>query len=308
MEEGPAVSAAFQSLLERSITAWHLVNYVGEDKFDAFSKHIDILRSLSSMEALIEGRQFWFFQLRESFMRQDRFMKWDPKRLEEYILLPIDYGFANNQDCFFVSHYWRTREHPDPQADDLRAFREDLQGMEWSYIWLDWTCMPQVPRSDVQQRYFNKMLRCIPMVVRDCAFAWRFPKFEPRAWILFEVAEYVLNHSDVTITNDIEPFVSHVLEMIKEGVSPVINKYEYQCTSKGDSKLVSGWLEILTILAKVVPNVGTRQEIFDWINRPYVGSYYNPELEIRIDKAKGVIISNGTTYEFTPVFLLTADV
>src|SRR5450432_2826696 len=114
MEEDPAVSAAFQSILERSITAWHLLNYVGEDKVHAFSKHIDILRSLSSMEALIESRQFWFFQLRESFMRQDRFMK-------------------------------------------------------WSYIWLDWTCMPQVPRSDVQQRYFNKMLWCIPMIVHDCA-------------------------------------------------------------------------------------------------------------------------------------------
>jgi len=105
-----------------------------------------------------------------------------------------------------------------------------------------------------------------------------------------------------------EPFVSHVLEMIKEGVSPVVDKHEYQCTSKGDSKLVIGWLEILAILAKVVPNVGTRQEILDWINRPYAGSYYNPELEIRIDKAKGAIISNGTMYEFTPVFLLTADV
>ena len=187
----------------------------------------------------------------------------DPNRLEDYILLPIDYGFANNQDYFFISHYWRTREHPDLQGDNLRAFREDLQGMEWSNIWLDWTCMPQVPRSDVQQRYFNKMLWCIPMIVRDCAFAWRFPKFEPRAWILFEVAEYVLNHSDVTITNDMEPFVSHALEMIKEGVSLVVDKYEYQCTSKGNSKLVIGWLEILAILAKVVPNVGTRQEILD---------------------------------------------
>jgi hypothetical protein len=53
-------------------------------------------------------------------------MKWDLDRLEEYILLPIDYGFANNQDCFFISHFWRTSEHPDPQADDMRFFREDL--------------------------------------------------------------------------------------------------------------------------------------------------------------------------------------
>lgn len=307
-EEGSAVSAAFQSLRERSIDAWDSLNYVGEDKADTFSKHTGILRSLNSIEALLGDRQFWFFQLRESFMRQDCFMKWDPDRLDEYILLPIHYGFANNYDCFFVSHYWRTREHPDPRGDDFHLFREDLEKMEWSYVWLDWTCMPQVPRSEVQQRYFKKMLRCIPMIVRDCAFEWRFPEFEPRAWILFEVAEYILNHSQFTVTDDIERFICHVFEMNKEGVRPVIDKYGYTCTNEGDSRLVVGWLEILVILTKVVPNVGTRQEIFDWVNRPYVGTYSNPELQIEIDKAKGVISAKGITYEFTPVFLLTADV
>jgi hypothetical protein len=123
--------------------------------------------------------------------------------------------------------------------------------------------MPQAPRSEVQQKYFDKMLQCIPMIIHDCAFEWRFPQFEPRAWILFEVAEYVLNHSEFTITDDMEPFVSHVIEMIKEGVSQVIDKYGYKCTNKGDSQLVIRWLEILVILIKVVPNVGTRQEIFD---------------------------------------------
>jgi hypothetical protein len=210
-KEGSAASAVFQSLLERSIAAWHSLNYVGEDKADAFSKHIGILRSLNSIEILLEDRQFWFFQLRESFMRQDCFVKWNPDRLDEYILLPIDYGIANNQGCFFVSHYWRTCEHPDPQAEDLRLFREDLEKMEWSYIWLDWTCMPQIPRTGSEQRYFNKMLRCIPMVVRDCAFEWRFPKFEPRAWTLFEAAQNVLNHSEFTVTNDIKCFISHVM-------------------------------------------------------------------------------------------------
>lgn len=307
-EGGSAAPAALRSLVERSITAWQSLHYVGEDKAAAFSQHIGILRSVSSIEELLEDRQFWFFQLRDSFIRQDAFMKWDSDRLDEYILLPIDYGFANNQDCFFVSHYWRTREHPDPQAEDLRFFREDLEKMEWSYIWLDWTCMPQLPRSEMELRYFKKMLQCIPMVVRDCAFEWRFPKFEPRAWILFEVAQNILNHSEFTSTADIEPFIFHVLEMFDKGVIPVIEKYAYKCTNEGDSRLVIGWLEIVVILAKVVPNVGTRQEIWDWVNRPYVGTYSNPELRLEIDKAKGLISSNGITYEFTPVFFLTGDV
>jgi len=298
-----AASAAFQSLVERSIIAWNSLNYVGVDQAVVVRKHIDMLRNLSSMETLLENRQFWFFQLKESFIQQKLLMKWDPVRLDEYILLPIHYGFVNNQDCFFVSHYWHAREHPDPEGHDMCLFLKDLAQMEWSYIWVDWTCMPQDPRSEVQRTYFKKMLQCIPILVRDSAFAWRFPTFEPRAWILFEVAEYVLNHAQPTFTNDLAPFISHVVEMVKDGVRPVVSKYGYVCTNGGDLPLVIGWLEVLIILVKVVPNIGTRQEILDWINRNYVGSYSKPALGIEIDKARGVISCNGTTYEFTPVFL-----
>ena len=140
------------------------------------------------------------------------------------------------------------------------------------------------------------------MLVRDCAFTWRFPPFEPRAWILFEVAEYLLNHTAPIITLDVQDFASHVKEMFKEGVRPVISKHGYVCTNGGDLPLVIGWLEVLVILRKCVPNAGTRQEIFDWINRSYVGVYFNPILGIEIDKTKGVVSCNGTTYLFTPVF------
>jgi hypothetical protein len=101
-------------------------------------------------------------------------------------------------------------------------------------------------------------------------------------------------------------FVSHVEEMFQEGVRPVVSKHGYiqVCTNGGDLPLVTviGWLEVLVILVKVVPNTGTRQEILDWINKSNVGSYSNPILGIEIDKARGVLSCNGTTYQFTPVF------
>jgi len=298
----------FRSLVERSINAWQSLNYVGTDKADTIIKHVDILKNVSSMDSLLETRQFWFFQLRESFMRQALFMKWDPSRLDEYILLPIDYGFANNRDCFFISHYWRTQHHPDPEAEDLCLNRQDIANLEWSYIWVDWTCMPQVPRSESQKRYFKRMLQFIPMIVRDCAFTWRFPRFEPRAWILFEVAEFIFNHTfRIPDTEDIRIFVSHLTEMVETGVKPVINKYGYKCTNESDSRLVIGWIEILVILSKIVPDVSQRQEIFDWINGPYVGSLSIPNLGTKIDKSKGLISCNKTIYEFTPVFSLTAN-
>lgn len=296
--------------MERSIAAWNSLNYVGvlTDKTITIDRHTQSLRRLNSMEALLENHlQFWFFQLRESFLQQKLMMKWDPTRLDDYILLPIDYGFANNEDCFFVSHYWHAREHPDPEGHDMRLFHEDLAQTEWSYIWVDWTCMPQAPRNKAQRAYFKKMLQCIPMLVRDCAFEWRFPAFEPRAWILFEVAEYILNHTTWTTTEDIAPFICHVDEMVDEGVHAVITKYKYACTNGADMPVVVGWLELLVILAKVVPEAGRRQEIFDYINRGYVGTLHETVSGLKIDKAKGEITCNEKTYTFTPVFLPTVD-
>jgi hypothetical protein len=113
-------------------------------------------------------------------MRQNLFMKWDPDCLDDYILLPIEYGFVNKRDCFFISHYWRTPKHPDPEGEDFRLIRGDLDDVEWAYVWMDWTCLPQFPQNEMQQRYLNRMLPCIPTIVRNCAFEWRFPKFEPR--------------------------------------------------------------------------------------------------------------------------------
>ena len=110
----------FRSLVERSITAWGSLNYVGvsqtdvtndgstlalnhvaTNKGDAINRYANILRSFDSLEALLQRAEFWFL-LAELFMNQSLFIKWDRGQLDEYILLPIDYAFANNEDCFFV--------------------------------------------------------------------------------------------------------------------------------------------------------------------------------------------------------------
>jgi hypothetical protein len=146
-----AASPMFQSLVQRSISAWNGINYVAEDKDEAIPKYTDMLRNIQSLQDLLETREFWFFQRRECFLKQKLLAKWDPAALDEYILLPIHYGFVNNKECFFVSHYWHTEEHPDPKGTDMHLFQMDLQGLEWSYIWVDWTCMPQSPRDSAQE-------------------------------------------------------------------------------------------------------------------------------------------------------------
>jgi hypothetical protein len=280
------------------------------DRDTSIKDHSAILRRMNTIDDVLDKRNFWFFQLRESFLRQERLAKWDFNRLDEYILLPINYGFVNNEDCYFVSHYWREPDNPDPDGVDLRLFIEDLADAKWSYIWVDWTCIPQGDngcRTDRENRYFKMMLQCIPMLIRDCAFEWRFPPFEPRAWILYEVAEYVLTHRQSIEMDDSKPFIDHVLDMVRLDVDSVLKKHKYKCTNDSDMYLVTGWLEILVIMAKVFPtDIGSRQVILDSLNRPYAGTYWNPLLDLEIDKARGVVRHKGSVYNFTPIFHITS--
>jgi hypothetical protein len=117
------------------------------------------------------------------------------------------------------------------------------------------------------------------------------------------VAEYAVNHKEHILTDDNETFIAHLREMAKQGVEAVVKKYGYRCTNKGDEKLVIGWIELLIILATVVPNVSQRQEIFDWINKGEIGKMTIENLGLHIDKAQGVITSNGRTFHFNPVYL-----
>ncbi|KAF9456600.1 hypothetical protein BDZ94DRAFT_1275255 [Collybia nuda] len=296
--------ALFQSLVDRSIEAWKSLNYVGRDQAEAITRWTRILRNIKSLEALLESSKlFWFFQLKESFVQQKLLGKWNSDSLDAYILLPLEHGFANNQDCFFISHYWNTPEHPDPQGHDMRLFLEDIGQTEWSYVWVDWTCMPQSPRTEAESYYFKNMLQFIPTLVRDCAFEWRFPSFAPRAWILFEIAEYVFTHSGgIAITEDITPFISHVIELVQEGVRPTLSKYGYTCTNNSDILYVIGWLEVLVILVKIFPDVGMRQQILDSLDTDNVGIFRLTPIGLGIDKRRGIITEqDGTEHRFTPI-------
>jgi hypothetical protein len=295
-------SASYQALVERSVTVWNSLNYVGESRTDNIRHFTEIIRDLHSLDALLQHGQFWFFQRKESFINQNLLMKWDHDNLDAYVLLPVEYGFLNNKDCFFISHFWRTREHPDPEGQDLRLFLDDLEESEWSYVWVDWTCLPQTPRNEQQQLYFTRMLRFVPALGRDCAFEWRYPSFEPRAWILFEVGVYVLCHKEFMAADDVKPFVSHVKEMFSEGVRAIVSKYDYVCTNSDDLTIIIGWLELLVILARIVPDVYARHMILDWFDKSEIGSFIWPDLGLKIDKLKGTIRCKGIKYEFTPVF------
>lgn len=241
-------------------------------------------------------------------MKQTRFMKFDLNRLEEYILLPMDDGFVNKKDCFYVSHLWRTREAPDPRGEDISLVRQDLSTQSWTYVWIDWTCLPQNASAPAEKEYSNRMLMRTPVLMRECGFEWRYPAFQPRLWILVEVAQYMLNiRSGYAMTDDIKPFVDDVLAMKAEGVHQVITRRGYNCSVSRDYRLLVGWLELLIIMTKLVQDIPLKKMILDAVEPPYVGSFEHMDTGIKVNKGAGVVSHGDVTYRFTPLYPVDAD-
>ena len=141
----------WRSLVQRSIQAWERISW-DRPRADRLMK--EILQDCRSLDDfLIKGTNpmFWFFQRREAFLLQEKTTQWSQDCLDDYVLLPACPGFVTRSECFFVSHFWRTREHPDPDSKYLCLYQEELQHQDWSYVWVDWSCMPQSPRSELEQ-------------------------------------------------------------------------------------------------------------------------------------------------------------
>jgi hypothetical protein len=242
----------------------------------------------------------WFFQRRSAFMSQKRFQKWSRNRLEDYILLPASSGYVTRRDCFFVSHFWRTQDHPDPDGEYLRLHQAELKSQTWSYIWLDWSCMPQNQRSSPEAVYFQRCLRTMSGIIRNCGFIYFYPPFEPRLWILYEITEFVLTCSGgLPITSDIEPFLSHINEMLRTGVQATLVKHNYRCSHDRDRQYLTSWLELLVLLNRLDCNIEGIRKIMDhitWLNVQHTQWYSGIEL----NRFEGTLVVDGVTHTFTP--------
>jgi hypothetical protein len=217
-----------------------------------------------------------------------------------YVLLPALPGFVMRRDCFFVSHFWRTQDHPDPDGEYLRLHQAELESQTWSYVWVDWTCMPQSPRSLPEQAYFHRCLQTMSGIIRNCGFTYFYPPFEPRLWILYEITEFVLTCSEVIgITPDIEPFREHIDEMLETGVQATLAKHGYRCSYDRDRRYLTSWLELVVLLRRLHFRVDTIRRIMDhmtWFN--VHGTQYYPGVEL--NRYQGTLVVDGEMHTFTP--------
>lgn len=299
-------SVAWESLVLRSIEASEVLGRkFAQGNHKLFKQFLQTSSCLDDfLFEAADSMMVWFFQRRDAFLSQETVTKWSRNVLDDYILLPAANGFVSREECFFVSHFWRTQEHPDPDGECLRLLQADLRLQHWSYIWLDWTCIPQSPRSQAEEAYFLRSLATMSGIIRNSGFIWFYPPFEARLWILYEIAEFTLTSSGfIPATPDIMEFMEHVQEMVQTGVRSVLNKYNYRCTYDRDKAFIISWLELLVLLRNLrigIVYIRRAMDHMTWFPRV-------EELYIRMDdglfhlsKFQGTINYKGERYTFTP--------
>jgi hypothetical protein len=302
----PTKASKWSSLINRSLEAWIALDRPPHNLAETSLQSFDDLEDFLDRVSTSMLPMFWFFQRREAFMSQKTMTKWDRDRLDDYILLPAFPGFVTRDECLFVSHFWHTHGDPDPGGKYLRLMQKDLEVQEWSYIWLDWTCLPQEPWSGHEAGYFRKALRTVPGIIRNCGFMWYYPGFEPRLWILYEVAEYVLTcegSDQHMITEDIKEFMNHVKEMLEIGVGATLAKYKYKYRFERDRKLITPWMELLVLLHRLhidLDDIRRIQDGITWFRNCDNMIYATSQGTVIVNKFCGVLTLRGEQYNFTP--------
>ena len=298
-------SFAWKSLVSRSIEASETLAK-GKQAIDMMN-HVRWLLEYSCLDDFLAEApkmlMFWFFLRRDAFLSQKTMMKWDRNALDDYVLLPGSNGFVSRSECFFVSHYWRTSRHPDPDGEYLRRFQAELQSQSWSYVWVDWMCMPQEPRSHAEELYFMRSLETVSAIIRNCGFIWYYPPYEARLWILYEVAEYVLTSSvDLPPTADIREFKNHVHEIVQTSVRSVLDKYSYRSRHERDRVFLTSWLEILVLLKKLHIDIIDMRRLMDHLTwSPSTKRIFHNQIGLlELNKFEGTLIYHGQCYTFTP--------
>ncbi|KAM7185292.1 hypothetical protein V8F33_012470 [Rhypophila sp. PSN 637] len=249
----------WNSLITRSMGAWDPLGRtegnLEKSSLESWSNLDDFL-----LETSRPGPMFWFFQTREAFLTQKTMTKWSRDNLDSYILLP-----ATNS------------------------------GYQWLYIWIDWTCAPQEPRTETEP------------LIRNAGFVWHYPPFEARLWILFEVAEFHLtsdpDYDPLEAFEHMEEFAAHVKEMVKFGVQRTLEKYKYRCSYPRDKEFITSWLELLVLLVNLEFDIYLLRQFMDiltWFTGTQKMVWVTTRGIVELQKFEGTLTINGHQHTFTP--------
>jgi hypothetical protein len=115
-------------------------------------------------------------------------------RSAEQAHMPL-YGWVTTESNFkeagvvhFISHRWESPDHPDPDGTQLAQIKAEFS--DDALIWLDYSCLPQEPRTAIEDEAFREAIDSIPTLIEKTWFTVvgrNIQSYGQRAWCQFEV-------------------------------------------------------------------------------------------------------------------------
>ena len=99
----------------------------------------------------------------------------------------VPYG-AIRGDRIFLSHRWLTPTHPDPLGYQLALLKARIDPQ--AYYWVDFSCLPQKPRTDPDETLFRESMFMLPSLMFNMDFLilrCEGDGYFERAWCFFEM-------------------------------------------------------------------------------------------------------------------------
>ncbi|KAH8168166.1 hypothetical protein CIB48_g8 [Xylaria polymorpha] len=162
----------------------------------------------------------------------------------------------------------------------------------------------KTPAPEQENIYFRRSLNTMSGIIRNSGFSWYYPPFQPRLWILYEIAESDLTADGETgTTPDNEEFKAHIKEMVDVGVRPTLDKHGYSCSYDGDKEFLTSWLELLVLLTRLCVDIGDIRRILDGItwHHPRTMLFKTLTNLITLCPYEGTLEFFGKRHTFTPL-------
>lgn len=221
-------------------------------------KYKNILKKKVTLQQVMD-RTMIFFVRRDAVLRMKKFVVWEEMNPKDWFIVPLDEGFINNSDFQFFSHFWRTKEHPDPDAVDLKNLKEiwEKEDKLTKYIWIDFCCIPQLSRSNIEQEYCNRVLGAIPLLIQECCFSWIYEEKDDRnrVWIFYEMMVNSLLHLDkIPLTDDNKKYHDLIVEFftLEKPLEQFLAKHKFSTASSGDLDYIIKYLSIIMKLRTLI--------------------------------------------------------
>lgn len=87
----------------------------------------------------------------------------------------------------FISHRWSSPIEPDPHGEHLAQIKAEFS--DGDLIWYDYSCIPQEPRTEAENRLFASVIDSIPTLISKSWFTvigQNIESYAGRTWCQFE--------------------------------------------------------------------------------------------------------------------------